>query len=73
MYNDYTTNTMPQLLKPHLIVYLDVPVSQTLQNIKKKAALGEKDSKVYTEKYLATMEETLKNKYLKEIRYNHKY
>jgi thymidylate kinase len=68
MYNDYWNNTMPQLLRPHLVVYLDVPVAQTLQNIKKKAALGEKDSNIYTEKYLATMEETLKNNYLKEIR-----
>lgn len=68
MYNDYWNNTMPQLLRPHLVVYLDVPVSQTLQNIKKKAVLGEKDSNIYTEKYLATMEETLKNNYLKEIR-----
>jgi deoxyadenosine/deoxycytidine kinase len=68
MYNDYWNNTMPQLLRPHLVVYLDVPVAQTLQNIKKKAVLGEKDSNIYTEKYLATMEETLKNNYLKEIR-----
>jgi NADH dehydrogenase (ubiquinone) 1 alpha subcomplex subunit 10 len=68
MYNDYWNNTMPQLLRPHLVVYLDVPVSQTLQNIKKKAVLGEKESTIYTEKYLTSMEETLKNNYLKEIR-----
>jgi NADH dehydrogenase (ubiquinone) 1 alpha subcomplex subunit 10 len=68
MYNDYWNSTMSQLLRPHLVVYLDVPVAQTLQNIKKKSALGENDSNIYNEKYLTTMEETLKNNYLKEIR-----
>jgi NADH dehydrogenase (ubiquinone) 1 alpha subcomplex subunit 10 len=67
-YNETKNVTVTQLLRPHLIIYLDVPVSTTLDNIKKNGKLGEKDSPVYTEKYLSIMENSLKNKYLKEMR-----
>ncbi|XP_059484761.1 NADH dehydrogenase [ubiquinone] 1 alpha subcomplex subunit 10, mitochondrial [Neocloeon triangulifer] len=67
MYYRFRDNTITQLLRPHLVVYLDVPVPVTLQNIKKRARPDEKDSKALTEKFLTDAQDAMKNIYLKDI------
>ncbi|XP_065353098.1 NADH dehydrogenase [ubiquinone] 1 alpha subcomplex subunit 10, mitochondrial [Cloeon dipterum] len=67
MYYRFRENTISQLLRPHLVIYLDVPVATTLQNIKKRALPDEKDSKALTEKFVTDLEDSMKNKYLKDI------
>ncbi|KAL7301016.1 hypothetical protein TKK_0006288 [Trichogramma kaykai] len=54
-------------LKPHLIIYLDVPVEKTLQNIKNRGRKEEQNSPVITEKYLSNLEENYKRDYLSKI------
>lgn len=67
-YYEFRDNTIIELLKPHLVIYLDLPVPKVIDNIKKRAISWEKNSTVLSPAYLKTMEENYKN-YLKEIRY----
>lgn len=52
--------------RPHLIIYLDVPVEKTLENNKKRGTDYEANSKALTPEYLQTMEALYKDKYLPE-------
>jgi NADH dehydrogenase (ubiquinone) 1 alpha subcomplex subunit 10 len=54
-------------MKPHLVVYLDVPVSLVQQRIKERNIPYEVSSKVFTTQYLSDMEYFYKQRYLKEI------
>ncbi|CRK98059.1 CLUMA_CG011428, isoform A [Clunio marinus] len=67
VYYDLCANTMTEILKPHLIVYLDVPVSKVKENIKKRGVDYEVKSKVFTDAYLNDLESFYKQRYLKEI------
>ncbi|KAJ3646431.1 hypothetical protein Zmor_024019 [Zophobas morio] len=66
-YYEIRSNTITELLRPHLVVYLDVPVHTVQENIKKRAIPSEKNSQVLTPQYLSVMEKTYKQNYLKEI------
>lgn len=59
--------TITEIMQPHLVVYLDVPVSKVKENIKKRGNDYEVKSKVFTDQYLADMETLYKQRYLKEI------
>lgn len=65
-YKEVKAATIVELLHPHLVIYLDVPVSILQERIKKRAVDYEVKSKVLTKEYLTTLEEEYK-KYLKEI------
>lgn len=67
VYNDLRQNTIHELLKPHLVIYLDVPVAGTQKNIQARKIPGECDSKVFTEAYLRDLETLYKQQYLKDI------
>lgn len=67
VYYEIRANTITEILKPHLVIYLDVPVSKTKENIKKRAIDYEMNSKVFTDQYLGDMETIYKQRYLKEI------
>lgn len=67
VYYDLRANTMTELMKPHLVIYLDVPVAKTKENIKKRGVDHELKSKVFTDQYLVDMERIYKQTYLKEI------
>lgn len=67
-YYEFRDNTIIELLKPHLVIYLDVPVPKVIENINKRALSYEKNSPVLTTEYLQTMENMYKQNYLKEIR-----
>uniref|UniRef100_J3JVZ9 NADH dehydrogenase [ubiquinone] 1 alpha subcomplex subunit 10, mitochondrial n=1 Tax=Dendroctonus ponderosae TaxID=77166 RepID=J3JVZ9_DENPD len=66
-YYEFRRSTIDHLLKPHLIIYLDVPVSKVLENVRQRNISYEKNSPVFTQQYLEVMEKTYKQKYLKEM------
>lgn len=68
VYYELRDNTITQLMQPHLVIYLDVPVATSLERIKKRGIPYEVKSKVFTPQYLECLEENYKQKYLKEIR-----
>ncbi|KAK2577997.1 hypothetical protein KPH14_008426 [Odynerus spinipes] len=59
-------------MKPHLVIYLDVPVNIVKERIKKRCIPYEVNSKVLTTKYLTDIETIYKNEYLPLIE-NHAY
>lgn len=67
VYYELRGNTITEILKPHLVIYLDVPVSKIMDNIKKRGNDHEVRSKVFNDQYLNDMERIYKQQYLKEI------
>lgn len=67
VYYDLRANTIPQLLKPHLVIYLDVPVDTVKQRIKERNIDGEVNGKALTDKYLDDIDTAYKLKFLKEV------
>lgn len=67
VYYDLVKNTFAELMKPHLVIYLDVPVSVVKDRVQKRANPAEVGSKVITDKYLQDMENIYKHQYLKDI------
>lgn len=57
----------PELLRPHLQIYLDVPVSTVQERIKARGFDWEVKGKALTPAYLEAMEDAYKRKYLPEI------
>ncbi|KAG5882119.1 hypothetical protein JTB14_016882 [Gonioctena quinquepunctata] len=66
-YFEFRDNTIGELLRPHLVIYLDVPVPKVIENIKKRGISYEKDSTVFSPQYLGIMEKQYKQNYLKDI------
>ncbi|XP_050435962.1 NADH dehydrogenase [ubiquinone] 1 alpha subcomplex subunit 10, mitochondrial [Adelges cooleyi] len=56
-------HALPDLLNPHLVVYLDVPVPKLLEKAKEKKV----NSKAMNTTYLECMDDKLKSKFLREI------
>ncbi|KRT81217.1 hypothetical protein AMK59_4978, partial [Oryctes borbonicus] len=67
LYYEIRKNSISELLKPHLIIYLDVSVNKILENIQKRKISYEKNSPVLSADYLAAMEKYYKQHYLKEM------
>jgi len=67
VYYDIRNNTITELMKPHLVIYLDVPVDTVKQRIKERNIDYEVNSKALTDKYLQDIDSVYKHKYLKEI------
>lgn len=67
VYYDLVQNTFQELMKPHLVIYLDVPVNVIKDRIKKRANPAEASSKALTDKYLVDLETIYKQQYLKDI------
>lgn len=67
VYYELKQNTIGEVLRPHLAIYLDVPVDKTLENIKRRNNEWEVKSPAITQKFLADMETAYKQEYLKEI------
>lgn len=67
VYYDLRGNTITELMKPHLVIYLDVPVNVVKDRIKKRGVDYESKSKVFTTEYLTDMETVYKQQYLKDI------
>jgi len=54
-------------MKPHLVIYLDVPVPVIQKRIKERDFPHEVNSEVFKQQYLSDMEYFYKQRYLKEI------
>ncbi|KAF5296952.1 hypothetical protein FQR65_LT10104 [Abscondita terminalis] len=70
IYYDARKCSINELLKPHLIIYLDLPVDQVLKNIKARGYACETQSNVLSKKYLTCIEDFYKLNYLKDISTN---
>ncbi|XP_037510492.1 NADH dehydrogenase [ubiquinone] 1 alpha subcomplex subunit 10, mitochondrial [Rhipicephalus sanguineus] len=68
MYHKCRKYTLFQLLKPHLVIYLDVPSDILLQRIRERNRPEEVNSKVLTKAYLDEIESGYKKDYLRSIR-----
>lgn len=66
IYFELRQNTISDLMKPHLVIYLDVPAQKVKENIQKRNN-HESKSKVFTEEYLNNLEFVYKQQYLKDI------
>ncbi len=67
-YHKMRNNALFALWRPHLVVYLDVPVEETRKRIEARNRPHEKDSLVSTPAYLQSLENTYKKDILKDIR-----
>lgn len=68
VYYDIRKNTLPELLRPHLIIYLDISVEKVQANIKKRNIDYEVESKAFTDRYLQSMDFFYKQCFLKKLR-----
>ncbi|XP_076232586.1 NADH dehydrogenase (ubiquinone) subunit ND-42 isoform X2 [Calliopsis andreniformis] len=55
------------ILRPHVIIYLDVPVETVKDKIKQRGISYEVNSKVFTTQYLSDLEKQYKEQYLKVL------
>lgn len=67
---DLVPNTLTELWKPHVVIYLDKSPEECLKTIKNSGKQYEKDSKVYTLDLLKSVEKNYKKNFLPEMR-NH--
>lgn len=56
-----------RLFRPHLLIYLDVPVDSVKDKIKKRGISYEVNSNVLSSEYLGDLENNYKDKYLREM------
>uniref|UniRef100_A0A023GN92 NADH dehydrogenase [ubiquinone] 1 alpha subcomplex subunit 10, mitochondrial n=1 Tax=Amblyomma triste TaxID=251400 RepID=A0A023GN92_AMBTT len=68
MYHKGRHYTLPDLLKPQLIIYLDVPSDILLQRIRERNRPEEVNTKVLTKAYLDEIESMYKQNYLRSVR-----
>lgn len=59
--------TVPELMRPHLVIYLDVSPEVVMQRIKARNRTHEATSSVLTPQYLAYMDHVYKQQHLKQI------
>jgi len=67
VYHEIRANTIGEILKPHLVIYLDCPVDVVKQRIKSRNIDYEVNSKVFNDAYLKDMESIYKQQFLKDI------
>lgn len=64
LYYDCKASTCPQLMRPHLCIYLDLSVDDVLKRLE---ARGDASSPFYTREVLTYMDTVYKQQFLKEI------
>ncbi|XP_037796182.1 NADH dehydrogenase [ubiquinone] 1 alpha subcomplex subunit 10, mitochondrial-like [Penaeus monodon] len=67
LYYECKKMTVPELMRPHLVIYLDMPVSIVQQRIKARNLPHEVNSPALTPEFLAHMEMVYKQYFLREI------
>ncbi|GBP55937.1 NADH dehydrogenase 1 alpha subcomplex subunit 10, mitochondrial [Eumeta japonica] len=67
VYYQVVGNTIGELLRPHLVIYLDMSVERTIEAIKARGHQHEVCGRALTPEFLKEMERQYKNKYLPDI------
>lgn len=67
VYYDLRANTIEELMRPHLVIYLDMPVQTVQEAIKDRNLKHEVAMRALTKPFLMEMERQYKNKYLRDI------
>lgn len=67
VYYELRGNTLEELMRPHLVIYLDMPVDKVQEAIKRRGLKHENSSKALTCEYLTEIERQYKNSYLRDI------
>jgi len=67
-YMDYRNDSICELMKPHMTIYLDAPVSVIKERINKRKDPREIGSKVLSDKYLQTISDVYRDKFLPLMR-----
>uniref|UniRef100_A0A1B6LQC9 NADH dehydrogenase [ubiquinone] 1 alpha subcomplex subunit 10, mitochondrial n=1 Tax=Graphocephala atropunctata TaxID=36148 RepID=A0A1B6LQC9_9HEMI len=67
VYYDIKRHTIDEMMRPHLAIYLDVPVNKIQEKIKKRGHAHEQNSKALSTSFLTALEEAYKRQYLKEV------
>ncbi|EFN82051.1 NADH dehydrogenase [ubiquinone] 1 alpha subcomplex subunit 10, mitochondrial [Harpegnathos saltator] len=66
-YNKVVGMAEDAVMRPHLVIYLDLPVDVVQERIKKRGIPYEVNSKVLTREYLTDIETSYKQNYLKKV------
>ncbi|XP_057330568.1 NADH dehydrogenase [ubiquinone] 1 alpha subcomplex subunit 10, mitochondrial [Microplitis mediator] len=66
-YNSAVTNSLYQLFRPHLVIYLDAQIQTIKDRIQRNGTPEEKKSKAFTTKYLSDLDKHYKSRYLPSI------
>jgi len=67
-FSDYRNDSICELLKPHMTIYLDAPVSVIKERINKRRDPREVGSKILSDKYLQTISDVYRDKFLPLMR-----
>ncbi|XP_037085578.1 NADH dehydrogenase [ubiquinone] 1 alpha subcomplex subunit 10, mitochondrial-like [Pollicipes pollicipes] len=67
VYREIAQNTLVFMLRPHLVIYLDIPVEEVKKRVKARARPLEVGSPALTDGFLNAVEDTYKNSWLKTI------
>lgn len=67
VYYELKANTIEELMRPHLVIYLDVPVDKVQEAIKRRGYKHELEGKAISKPYLMEVERQYKNNYLRDI------
>ncbi|CAH1391616.1 unnamed protein product [Nezara viridula] len=66
-YLEVRKNTIRELLRPHLVIFLDAPVNKIKEKIKRRALSHEQNSPALTDQYLQDLEDIYKTEYLAKV------
>ncbi|XP_075985784.1 NADH dehydrogenase (ubiquinone) subunit ND-42 [Anticarsia gemmatalis] len=67
VYYELRANTIEELMRPHLVIYLDMKVDKVQEAIKKRNLEHEQSGRALTKNFLTEMERQYKTKYLRDI------
>ncbi|KAJ8710620.1 hypothetical protein PYW08_009135 [Mythimna loreyi] len=67
VYYELRANSLEELMRPHLVIYLDLPVDKVQAAVKARKLDYEVSGKALTDNFLTEMERQYKNKYLRDI------
>ncbi|XP_003746154.1 NADH dehydrogenase [ubiquinone] 1 alpha subcomplex subunit 10, mitochondrial [Galendromus occidentalis] len=68
VYDKMRRNCREDILRPHVVIYLDAPIDTLLQRIKSRGVPCEQNNKVLTPEYLAEIDRCYKEQYLPSIK-----